>query len=274
MRTLDDICEQVRLLVGTCKDDIPEAQIEGIVQDFWTISFPALIKTQDQKGIYTFVVRPGVSVYPYPDNFFDLNPPADCEGGSLKIVYGASTISHCNYYWIHEDFPKGTDKQKLYTLNLKSYAEPTGIVVFSDKYAYTWGNERLKYFPEKRTVSIELENPIPQNDRLRVRYMTTVAARPEILYLSQDSITVYPIPDRVYVISVAGIRRPDPLPYQKNIQIPSEYFDLIVYGSALKLAATIDLNFYATLYPLYLKAQRLAMAKTYNHLSLTPVTGI
>lgn len=274
MKTLDDICEQVRLLVGTCKDDIPESQIEGIVQDFWTISFPALIKTQEQKGVYTFVIRPGVTIYDYPDHFFDLNPPAECEGYPLKISYGEGSVSVGHYYWVTESFPKGTDKQKLYTLNLKSFAEPAGIVVYSGKYAYTWGNERLKYYPEQRTVSIELENPIPQNDQLYVKYMSTVAARPEILYLSQDSITVYPIPDRVYVATIAGIRRPDPLPYQKNIHIPSEYFDLIVYGSALKLAATIDLNFYASLYPLYLKAQRLAMAKTYNHLSITPVTGL
>lgn len=274
MTTLQDMCLQVRLLVGACRDDISESTIEETVQNFWTVSFPALIKTDDRHGSYYFTTKQGVSTYPHPKNYFDLNPPALCEGYGMRVVYDPMALSSLDRYWHEQLLELNPSTESTYTTILKFSPYVDSINVFSTDETYTHDSEEVSYDEASRELIVKLPSSLHPDSELKVKYTYYKESRPSWILITPKKLVVYPSPDANYSITLAGIKRPESLPYQGPISIPEEYLDLIIYGAALKLIAPIDLNYHHSLYPIYLQKKRLAMARTHHHLSYKLVQGI
>lgn len=274
MKTLEDICVQVRLLVGACRDDISESTIEETVQEYWTVSFPALIKTDDRRGTYYFTTKKGVTTYPHPKNYFDLNPPALCEGYGLRFVYDPMSLSVLPQNWIEQILQKNPSTDSTYSTHLKFPAYVESILVYSSEGSYSYGDPEIYYDEASKELIANLPSEIHEDSLLKVKYACCPETRPEWVLVTPEKIVLYPAPDMAYSIAIAGIQRPNPLPYKGFIAIPEEYIDLIIYGSALKLIAPIDLNYHHSLYPVYLQKKRLAMSRTHHHLSRKLIQGI
>lgn len=274
MKTLEDICVQVRILVGACRDDISESKIEDVVQNYWTVSFPALIRTDERKGSFFFVCKKGISSYPFPEKYFDLNPPAFCEGYNLKVVYDSIVLTSLDHYWEQQILDKDPAATTIYSTILKYSPHIDSIVVFSDENSYTYDDPEVSYDPSSRELVVDLQFSSRPITSLQVKYAYVEENRPEYIFITPSKIELYPTPDADYLISLAGIKRPEPLPYKGVVSIPQEYIDVIIYGAALKLIAPIDMNYHNTLYPVFLDKKRLAMARTHHHLSFKLVQGI
>lgn len=274
MTTLQDICVQVRVLVGACRDDIPESTIEETVQNYWTVSFPALIKTDDRHGTYYFTTIKGVSTYPHPKNYFDLNPPALCEGYGMRVVYDPMALSSLDRYWYEQPLILKPTSESTYTTILRFSPYVESINVFSTDGTYSYDSKEISYDEASRELTAKLPSALHPDSELKVKYTYCEETRPSWILITPQKLVLYPSPDANYSIALAGIKRPEALPYQGTISIPEEYIELIVYGAALKLIAPIDLNYHHSLYPIYLQKKRLAMARTHHHLSYKLVQGI
>lgn len=273
--TLERINREVRTVTGIYKDDIQDDRLNEIIQDFWQVSLPSLVKADAFKQQYRLLVRRGQTEYPFPNTFLSLNPVATCEGANVSFSYDQSVLDLFIYNWYEETFDGGIANQKYHTLPLKHPAEVSSICVFSQQQTYFWGDKNLNYSPNNKVISVTLDEPLGTLDWLKVKYRSTNEAPPEWVVIAPSKIIVYPIPNREYVIHIAGIRKPDPLPYTGVIsQIQPAFLDLIVYGSALKIFSILDRNGYDKLYPIYQHYESQAMAVTHQNLMFTPVTGL
>lgn len=274
MITLEEICVQVRILVGTCRDDMSESVIEETVQNYWMVSFPALIKVDDTRGTFYFSSKKGVSIYPHPKNFFDLNPPALCESYGMRLVYDPMALSSLPQHWYEQILELKPTSENTYITLLKFSPFVESIVVYSLEDSYVYGDKEIYYNESTRELIVELPSGLHADTQLKVKYAYVEESRPSWILVTPQKIVLYPTPDDNYTISLAGVKRPEPLPYKGAISIPEEYVDLIIYGAALKLIAPIDLNYHHSLYPIFLQKKRLAMARTHHHLSYKLVQGI
>lgn len=272
---LDKICREVRLITGVYSDDIPDDRIFSIIQDYWTITFPSLIKTESLQSKHHFLTRVGESSYPFPSHFVSLNPLAVAEDFFVSISYDSSVLDALNYQWLTEFVATGDDSQTSYSFTLSHYAEPSSLCAFTNEESLFFNDSNLSYFPASKTVLITLSNPLGSSDSLRIKYKTTTLGRPSLILVKDQKLTVYPFPDREYFISISGIVRPQLLPYGGPIQnVPIEFFDLIVYGAALKVFSLTDRDAYMKLYPIYKRQESVAMAKTQHQLMYTEVNGL
>lgn len=273
--TLDKINGEVRLITGVYSDDIPDDRLNAIIQDYWTVTFPHLIKTESLQEKYRFLTRIGESVYPFPNHFSSLNPIATSEGYIINVSFDSSLLDVLNYQWVEESISVGTGTQRVYNFQLQHYAEPSSLCVFSRGETFFWGDPNFLYFSETKTVSVTLKEPLGSTDRLKVKYRTTSVGRPNWIVVKDQTLTLYPFPDDEYLISISGVKKPDLLPYTGEITgVPPEFFDLIVYGAALKVFSLTDRDAYMKLYPIYKRQESLAMAKTHQQLMYTDVRGL
>lgn len=273
--SLDKINKEIRLITGVYPTDIPDDRIYSMIQDYWMVTFPSVVKTESLQSKYSFLTRPGVSLYSFPQTFVSLNPLATSENFTISLSYDASLLDVLNYQWHTENITPIDGTQLLYNIVLKYYAEPTSICVFTSQNDYFYGAPNLTYYQESKTISLTLLEPLSPNDFLRVKYKTTNLAPPEWILVKDRSLTLYPIPNQEYIIRISGIRRPQPLPYQGEIEgIPPEFFDLIIYGTALKVLTLTDRDGYLKLYPIYKRQESIAMAKTHQQLLYTEVNGL
>lgn len=273
--TLEKISREVRLITGVYSDDISDARLKEMIQDFWTVSFPALVKTESLKSQYYLLTRIGQTIYPFPNNFVALNPTAFCEGFSVNVYYDTSIFDVVVYSWIEESIPLEDTPKKSFSFELRHFADPTSICVFSKKQTLFSQVDAIQYDYESKTIFFELETPINNTDFLKVKYKTTQVGKPDTLVVTDSKIHIYPIPDGNYTITISGVRRPDPIPETNPIiNIPLEFFNLIVYGTSLKLLSLTDRDAYAQLYPIYKRYESEALAKTQYQLMYTQTRGI
>lgn len=273
--TLDKISREVRLITGVYSDDISDDRLKEMIQDFWTISFPAVIKTESLKGHHYLLTRVGKTVYPFPDNFVALNPTAFCDSYSVNVYYDSSILDLVIYNWIEETIPLGEEEKSSFNFQLRHFADPESICVFTNSDALFYQSNQVLYNYETKTISFNLGFDIDNKSFLKVKYKTTQVGRPDTVVVTDSNLFIYPIPDGNYTITIAGVKRPDPLPESMPIlNIPLEFFNLIVYGTALKLLSLIDRDAYSQLYPIYKRYESEAMAKTYYQLTYTQTRGI
>lgn len=272
---LDKISSEVRLITGVYSDSISDNRLNEMIQDFWTISFPSIIKTESLHGQYYFLTRIGKTTYPFPSNFVALNPMASCQNFSVSVYYDPSILDVVVSNWIEENIPLQDDPQSAFTFELKAFADPSSICVFSKSQTLFFDEHKITYSYESKTISFSLTDAIDNTDFLKVKYKTSQLGRPDTLVITDSQIIVYPVPDRNYTINISGVKRPDPLPETDQINdVPLEFFNLIVYGTALKILSLIDRDAYAQLYPIYKRYESEAMAKTNYQLMYTRTLGI
>lgn len=274
---LAKIKAEVRLVTGVYNDDLSDARLLELIQEFWRVTLPARLKLESQKSTYRFLTRRGLSIYPMPESFVSLAPEVFIENAPLLATYDESMLPKTSGHWISETIGTGTGTMDIFTLELQEYAEPTSFCVYSKDQEYFWGDKVLSYNYETKTIHVDLPAPLPTGESLSVKYRATQLGQPTWLLIKDDRLTLIPTPRDSYVVEVSGLKRPDPLPEAKDAvfsNIPPEYMNLLVYGVALKIFSLTDTNGYNRILPIYQEAEREAMAKTHQQLLHTPVQGI
>lgn len=273
--TLDKISREIRLITGVYSDDVSDDRLKEMIQDFWTVSFPAIVKTESLKGQHYLLTRVGNTVYPFPNNFVALNPTAFCENYSVNVYYDSSILELVIYNWIEENIPLEDQGKSSFNFELEYFADPASICVFTNSSTLFYQSNDVSYDYETKTISFDLGFEIDNKSFLKVKYKTTQIGRPDTVVITDSNIVVYPIPDGNYTIMLSGVKRPDPLPDTVPItNVPLEFFNLIVYGTALKLLSLTDRDAYSQLYSIYKRYESEAMSKTYYQLTYTQTRGI
>lgn len=274
---LAKIKAEIRLVTGVYNDDLSDARLIELIQEFWRVTMPAKLKLESQKDTHRFLTRKGLSIYPMPQDFVSLSPEAFIENASLAVTYDASVLAKHLGHWYTEFIAEGNGTMDIFTHELKDYAEPTSICIFSKDQEFFWGNKSLSYNYENKSVYIDLPAPLEQGAPLFVKYRQTNLGQPHWLLIQDDRLTLLPTPQDSYMVEVSGLKRPDPLPEGKDASfanVPPEYMNLLVYGVALKIFSLTDTNGYNRILPIYIEAEKVAMAKTHQQLLYTQVQGI
>lgn len=272
--TLEKIRSEVRFLTGFTPDSISDGKVNEIIQNFWTVSLPALIKPENYSHIYRFLTRKGVASYPFPENFTSLSPNATIENFPLQASYDDSIITRYTGNWIEQSMQISTQTPGPVQINLTHYPIPQTICVFTNELSFFLSDNNLSYNPDVNAVIINIETNLPVGEYIHVKYRATNLAKPCWIIIKDSSITLVPTPHKPYVIEILGMKKPDPLPSDSNLNIPQEFCDLIVYGASLKIFSIRDFSRYQELLPIYKRYESIAMSKTYQQLMYTTVTGI
>lgn len=272
--TLDKIKDEVRIITGIYKDDISDAKVEETIQHFWTVSLPAIIKPEYYKDTYRFLTQKGVSTYKTPDSFTSLSPDALIENLYIKTTFDKGLFSYAEGSWQTESQLAGAQQNQSYVIKLSKHPIPETICVFTKDNTYFYGNKELFYSPNINSVLLTTDAQIQPTEEINIKYQSTSLSRPRLMLITDKYLTLSPIPDGPYVIEIIGMKKPEPLPYEDELDIPQEFCDLIVYGSALKIFSLVDPSGYDKIYPIYKRYESVAMAKTYQNLMYTTVRGI
>lgn len=273
--TLEKIKKEVRVITGIYKDDISDDKVEEIIQNFWMVSLPALIKPESYKGVHRFLARRGVSTYPHPTNFTSLSPEAYIESSAINVTYDDRIIPTSGGAWNTESFEQGVKPNETTFIRISDYPAIETVCVYTNSHTFFYGDEEIEYLPETKEVAIRLKDEATLQGPITVKYQSAPLDRPRWLLVKDRYLTLSPTPDADYIVEVQGMEKPEPLPYTDNLDhIPQEFCDLIVYGSALKIFSLLDMNGYQKIYPVYKRYEAIAMSKTYQQLLYTDVRGI
>lgn len=272
---LNRLKTEVRLITGVYNDDISDDTLVEMIQHFWRVTLPATLKLESQKETFRFLTRIGLALYPMPEQFVSLTPQAFIENRNLQVTYDETVLSTSSGHWHTEVIGSGAGTQDIYTHTLSEYPEPQSICVFTNEETVYWGDPRIKYTHETKTILVDLYKTVPKNDHVIIKYRGTRLAAPFWLLVKDHTLTLSPTPGQNYMIEVTGLKRPDPLPFSGDfVNVPEEYMDLVVYGAALKIFALTDSNGYNRIYPIYQQAESVAMSKTHQQLLYTQIQGI
>lgn len=273
---LERIGKEVRVITGLYSDDIQDDRLYEIIQDFWTVTFPSLVSAEFFNATYKMLTRPGISEYPFPDKFLSLSTKAVCEGSQLKVSYNPIDLDFFSYTWYQEDVSLNQGHNQYLIHNLKFPARETSLCVFTDTTTIFWGDPRIRYTPNKNNeVSIALDQPLGPSEFLIIKYKRATLQRPEWIGICKTALQLHPVPDKQYIIYIQGTQKPTPLPYVGELKgTPCDFFEFIVYGSALKVFSLLDRSGYDKLLPIYKRYEAQAMARTHKQLMYTITRGV
>lgn len=272
---LNRIKREVRLIVGLGADAYSDAELEEVIQDYWQVTLPAVLKTESQNTIYRFITRRGLATYPMPEDFVTLSPLAFIDDARLDVTYDSSLLPLEGGYWHTQFISLGDDTQDIFVVTLDEYPDPQSLCVFTNSEVFYWGDPKVKYAYESKTLTVDLERPLARGDSIQVKYRGTKLSTPQWLLIKDRFLTLVPTPSSTWMVEVSGRKRPDRLPSTGDISgVPSEHLDLTVYGSALKILSLVNISDYERIYPVYKRCESVAMAKTYEQLLHTEVLGI
>lgn len=272
---LERINKEVRTITGLYADDIQDDRLNEIIQDFWRVTFPSLVKADFFKQKYVVLTRKGKAKYVFPDKFHCFNPSALCDSTPLQVTFDEGGLDSLPCKWYEEDIARPDPASNLVVHALRYAPYEASICVFSPTLLWTISSPNLTYAYSNRTISIVLDEPLGPLEPLKVKYLGVDVGHPTRLLVHPNCFELYPVPDKEYVLQIDGIRKPEPLPTVGTVGgVPSEFFDFIVYGSALKVFSLLDRNGYEKLLPIYERYESQAMATTHQHLMYTAVNGI
>lgn len=273
-----DIRMKVRKLTGRLSSDqMSDNELNNFINNYIHYTFAAEFKLDTNLVPYKFLTVKGQEYYPLPENFTNFVPPVYING--LDFPYytnpGWSTGFGLNYYLtpslyyqsigqyynrkvlavgdgVTINFNQGAQNypilsgSTIVTDNIETFTDDgTGILTGS-----LGGNGTVDY--EDGSISVSFTTAPPLNTQIWLSYLTYQSGQPQIILNYNGNFRLYPVPDNVYQIELAGYQMPDVLVNADDTPKLQEWGPVIAYGAARDIFADYgELDRYAEMTALY-----------------------
>ena len=272
-KTLENIRSKVRQLTGRKSEaQLSTTEIDFQINSYYQTEFPQQLRLLDLRETYTFQTIPNVATYNFPpDQFQSIEPPCYVAG---YTVYFTMDKSQFNALWpqlqVNEQDDTGDGTNGPYVFSTQQTPVLAGSVLISAATAFssatilvdngagllmipsdlnsgtpvTYGT--INY--QTGAVSTSFPTAIPNGNAIRVQYIKYLASRPNLIYYYSNQLTLFPVPDQVYDVSVTVYKIPTQLlagsdtpkfAIDPNLASPnqdiSEWWEALAYGASMKI---------------------------------------
>lgn len=289
MTTLQKIRKKVRRLTATPSPlQLPDSEIDEYVDTFYEIDMPAELKLWNLHDTYTFYTSPNEDEYTLPVNtILGINPPVYISGYQAyytqlqEDLYRMYPITETN-----ETVTSGNGTAGPYTFTLTnlvvrrrsfyvSTTDTNDITRILEDIPVTESTGNLvavgtavpvgtiNYVTGAVTVT-NFGDVIASGEDIVAKYDPYTASRPTAMLFYDDTITLRPIPDDAYKVTVQAYRKPSQL-LDASTDSPDleQWWQFIAFGAALKvLEDRQDTETIQLIYPRYDEQKQMVLHRT------------
>lgn len=261
MSTLANIRTKVRRLTGRpSPNQISDADIDSYVNTFYQYDLPQNLRLFTLKGIYEFMTEANVDVYdlPDPDLFYNILPPVYISG--YQSFWSQSREQFFRIYpKLAEIITRvtGDGTAGPYTFTLANIPilqnevtvgaiDSTGatVQVVDDPQNRTTGNWKIINTTTAVTGTINyvigagtitFANSIPLGNEITITSVPYQPSRPQALLYYNNKITLRPVPDKVYKVTVNAYKTPIALLSAGDSPELNLWWQYLAYGASKKI---------------------------------------
>lgn len=281
--TFGSIKTKIRNITGRqSTDQLSESDLEDFVDNFYQVTLPNTLKTDEMLQPYAFQTVSGTDSYAFPTStFYTLKPDARCDGSRLFWYNDANLF--------YSDFPEQIQEEELAdgddaTVNftgtldnvpilIDSLIVYDGVEILLDNGDGTLtgdagGSGTIDYTTGAYNVTFAVA---PTSDNIvKTKYEPITLQKPTGILLYNNELILRGVPDDLYNITMNGYIKPSAMADDTATPFSNSMAPLIIYGTALEIfSENGDLEHYGQYYPIYLKYLDVALDKTTENLSST-----
>jgi len=274
--TYGSIKTKVRNITGRLStDQMSNTELGSYIDNFYTVSLPNTIKSEEMLQTYSFQTVEGTDEYAFPStSFYTVTPTARADGFQL-FWYQDPNLFYSDYpeQYGEEEISDGDDVTVTYAGSLDT--EPVlvgsliiwdGVEIFLDNGDGTLtgdggGTGTIVYSTGAYSVTFNAA-PLSTNT-IKAKYEPYTAGQPRSIMLYNNHFVIRPVPDTLYNISMQGYIKPSAMTDDSDTPFSDTLAPLIIYGTSLEIfAENGDMEHYGQYYPVYQKYYDMALDKT------------
>ncbi len=261
MGNLANIRSKVRQLTGRKSPiQLTDAQIDFQVNNYYQTEFPQQLRILDLREVHTFQTVPNVAVYPLDTSVYQsVEPPCYVAGYYVYFsmdrgqfmalwpqlqtnevdLYGDGTSGSYSYTTNESPILKGSVLISAATsfnqgvtvtdVPVSATNNSSGDLILSD------GTVTGSVNYETGDIIVDFGVPIPQGEPIQTQYTQYLASRPNMIFWYDNQITLYPVPDQAYDVSIVVYKIPTAMTSALESPELSEWWEALAYGAAMKI---------------------------------------
>lgn len=273
MSTLADIRVKVRRLTGRpSPQQITDAQIDNYVNTFYQFDFPEHLRVFSNQTTFTFMTTPNVDTYnmrtmlvafdggtaPAVDVYYNIQPPVYIEGyqgfysQSREQFYrtypalgdqydqlvgngtvGPYTVTLPNIPFLQNSLTIGTIDVTNATQTIVDNPTNYQTGTLQDILLQTPVTGSVNYLTG--ALSVTFPNNIAVGQEITITYTPYQPNRPQAVLFYDDTITLRPVPDKVYPVQFNAFLTPTALLNSGDQPLLRQWWQYLAYGAAKKI---------------------------------------
>lgn len=294
--SLSDLIAKIRRITGRpSANQISDTSIVNYVNLFYEYDFPQELKAFDFKTLYTFTTQPDQDEYILSQTnrnlYKSFEPPVYCSGYQIGYYQNRE---HFYNLWpsitTQMDLAIGSGIAGPYTGTLNAVSILKGSVLISavgpagttliaqDNGAGTFIGDVVAGGTINYTtgaISLTFTGAIALGDVITAKWVQYNSARPQGVLFFNNTFIVRPVPDDAYVIQLQTYIKPFAVTAIIDVHeqytttdltaqpLLEEYFQLLAYGSSLKIFAdSLEMENYSMIHPIYKEQLSLVERRT------------
>lgn len=263
MSILEKIRNKVRRVTGRVSEtQITDGQIDEYVKDFFAYDFPRSIKPDFLNSTFEFMTEANVDLYKLSENdaknlYYDFRPPVYIAGRKAEWFQNRDSFFH--FYGITVQDTKtlqGNDTVGAFSLSFfeapllqnkvtvsaidnaggfQNYIDsPTdrekGVFRKIEDKTQTMGE--INYLTGE--IKVTFPKAIPKKQKIYFSAIRYFPNEPKAVLLSNDSLTLRPVPDRAYLVSITADKNPETF---ANFPTPllNQWWQYLALGACKKI---------------------------------------
>lgn len=268
--TLSAIREKVRQVTGRfSQNELSNDKIDEYINRFYLYTFPAEVKLEQKRVIYSFVTTPNQATYDAPDaTYTNFSPPATVNNLSMLWYQDLAVFQQENpLQYVFSTAWTGDGATVTFTTTAEAPIYPGTLTItdntetFQDtNTTYTTadvtltgsggGTATINY--STGAISVTFAAAPADGQDIYLNYVPFTASRPQAILYFANQFTLFPVPDQAYVINMISYKGVTALTLATDTPDLNEWGPCIAYGAARDIFSDFgETESYATTTAMY-----------------------
>lgn len=282
---LSQIISKVRNVTGTPdSEQLTDAQITDYINTYYGFTMPFELKEQINLQPLTFNAFPNQDQYPQATGgVFQTDQPMAYADGFPLIFYQDRDIFFQDWpqQYTSDNVATGTGSAATtYTGTTQAFpilsgsfeitdgtqvaSDPTGSGILTGD-VNPAGTNTINYLTG--AFSVQFLSAVATTSTIYDKYQAYNPARPQGILFYNNTFTLRPVPDQVYVMTLQGfinqVQLSSATPGVTDLPLQTEWGQLIAYGASIEIFSDRgDLAAYNNFYPLLKRYENVALGRT------------
>lgn len=286
--TLADIRSKVRNITGSpSTNQISDSTLNGYINQFYTFTMPAELKTQIETNFLDFKTVPGQDVYTFPTGYFTDQPGVYADGFPV-IFYQDPDVFYQDWPQQYAVEDVGTGGSASYSGTLQNPPLIISSFFITDNTTVLQSTSTLDNASvaniytvvdsanvQRGTINtvtgaynVTFATATASTATIYAKYIGYQGNRPSGCMFFQNQFTLRPVPDQVYQMHLQGFIQPATLSSDSSTPLQEEWGIYIAYGASLDIFSDRgDLGNYNENYSIFKRYESVAISRTVTQLS-------